>query len=219
MSFTNKNNQIQNMKYPIKSLSLLLMAGSITLAACGDSSETTSTTTTDTTTTTTSAPAAGTGGTSNMDSGANTGNATVSDAQWVSDAVAMNMAEINAHTAAQAHAATSDVKTHAKHMLTDHKKMGDEMKAYASKKNYTLPTAPPAEKAQMLEDMNNTKKGKDWDMAYLNAQVNDHNEAIAKFESGEKTVTDPELKAMITKTLPTLRDHLKMVQDAQAKMK
>jgi putative membrane protein len=213
------------MKAPIKSLSVLLMAGSMTLAACGDSSETTSTTsTTDTTSmaANSTAPAAD-AGTTAMDSGANTGAntgnaATTSDAQWVSDVVAMNMAEINAHTAAQSHATTSDVKMHAKHMLADHKKMGDEMKAYASKKNYTLPTAPPADKAQMLEDMNNNKKGKDWDMAYLDAQVNDHQETISKFESGEKTVTDPELKAMITKTLPTLRDHLKMVQDAQGKM-
>lgn len=200
------------MTTPMKSLSLLILAGSLTLTACGNEESTTSSTTTTDTTMASSAS------TAPMDTApAATAPDANNDAQWVSDVVAMNMAEINAHTAAQSHATTSDVKMHAKHMLTDHKKMGDEMMAYASKKNITLPTAPPDEKVKMLEDVN-AKKGKDWDMAYLDAQVNDHKETIAKFESGEQTVTDPELKAMITKTLPTLRDHLKMVEDAQGKM-
>lgn len=204
------------MKTTFKGLSLLLVAGTLMLTACGnEESSTTTSTTTDTAVGATSTPPPAETASSATTATPSTEN---NDGKWVSDVVAMNMAEINAHTAAQSHATTSDVKMHAKHMLTDHKKMGDEMTAYASKKNITLPTAPPEDKVKMLDELN-TKKGKDWDMGYLEAQVNDHKETIAKFESGEQTVTDPELKAMITKTLPTLRDHLKMVEDAQAKVK
>lgn len=129
-----------------------------------------------------------------------------------------NVAEVAAHKAAATHATTADVKMHAKHMLADHQKLGDEMKALATKKNMQVSMDPPADKKQMLDDMNANKKGKDWDMAYLDAQVKDHQEAISLFENGSKSVKDADLKALIDKTLPTLRDHLKMVQDAQAKM-
>ena len=71
----------------------------------------------------------------------------------------------------------------------------------------------------MLDDMNVNKKGKDWDMAYLDGQVRDHQEAISLFEIGSASVKDPDLKALIDKTLPRLRSHLQMGQDAQSKMK
>ena len=205
------------MKKSVLNLYLLLIAGSLSLASCGSNESTSSTATSDSTTTAmaqTPAPSMDPAPVATAPAAdANT------DAQWVADVVAANMAEIDAHTAAQTHAMTSDVKMHAKHMLADHKKMGEEMTAYAKKKNISLPSAPPADKAKMLEDMNANNKGKDWDKAYVDAQVNDHKETIAKFESGEKTVTDPELKDMITKTIPTLKMHLQMVEDAQSKMK
>ena len=42
------------------------------------------------------------------------------------------------HKAAQTHATTADVRMHAKHMPTDHMKLGDEMKGLASKKGLTV---------------------------------------------------------------------------------
>jgi len=203
---------------------LAFLAIATALASCGDSNTTTSTSTTDSNVDTrpVMAPAPST------DSGVNTGAATgattatgnsMTDQDFVTRASSMNVAEISAHKSAATHAMSADVKMHAKHMLADHQKMGDEMKALASKKNMTISNDPPADKKQMIDDMNANKKGKDWDMAYLNAQVNDHQEAISLFESASSSVKDPDLKAMIDKTLPTLRSHLQMVQDAQSKMK
>ncbi len=207
------------MKHTIKLTTLALAIG---LASCGDNSTTTSTTTTDSnadTKATMSAQPAMPPADANANMAAQPADAGMTDQDFVTKASSMNIAEVNAHKAAQTHATTADVKMHAKHMLTDHTKMGDEMKALASKKNMQVSAEPPAEKKQMLDDMNASKKGKDWDMAYVDAQVNDHNEAIALFEKGSASVKDADLKALIDKTLPTLRDHLKMVQDAQAKMK
>ena len=199
------------MKHTMK---LAALALAVSLASCGDSS-TTSTTTTDS---------------SNMDSqpmaaasadqipvGGSTANAGMTDQDFVTRASSMNVAEINAHKAAQTKATTADVKAHAKHMLTDHQKMGDEMKALASGKNMTISNDPPPEKQQAL-DVLNAKSGKDWDKGYVDAQVADHNEAISLFESGSASVKDPDLKALIDKTLPTLRSHLQMVQEAQTKL-
>jgi putative membrane protein len=204
-------------------LKLAALAIAVSLAACNDSSTTSSTTKTDSVADTKPAMTASPDQNTMMqDSSNKTGNqgmanAGMTDQDFVTKASAANIAEINAHKAAGTHAMSADVKMHAKHMLTDHMKLGDDMKALATKKGLTLSTDPPADKKKMLDDLN-TKKGKDWDMGYLDAQVQDHNEAIALFEQGSTSVKDADLKALIDKTLPTLRSHLQMVQEAQAKV-
>ncbi len=211
------NTKYRNMKHTIK---LATVALAFSLASCGDSTTTTTNTTTDsnmdTKTTMSADPAAPPANNSNMTTPP--ADAGMTDQDFVTQASSGNVAEVAAHKAAGTHAMSADVKMHAKHMLTDHMKMGDEMKTLAAKKNMQVSMDPPPAKKQMLDDMNANKKGKDWDMAYLDAQVNDHNETIALFEKGSASVKDADLKALIDKTLPTLRDHLKMVQDAQAKM-
>jgi len=42
--------------------------------------------------------------------------------------------------------------------------------------------------------------------------VKDHEEAVSLFDEEAKTGKDPELKAFAAKTLPTLKDHLKMAK-------
>lgn len=192
-------------------LKLSALALAVFLASCGDS-ETSTTTTTDSNADTKSTMSA-----EPASPPAGTADAGMSDQDFVTQASAMNMAEVNAHKTAKSRAVTANVKMHAGHMLTDHTKMGDEMKALADKKGMTLATEPPAEKKQMLDEVS-AKKGKDFDAAYVDAQVKDHEEAIALFEKGSASVKDADLKALIDKTLPTLRSHLEMVKDAQSKM-
>jgi len=191
-------------------LATLVLAAS--LASCGNNNNNTSTADS-TSTTTSTAPAA-----APMDSGAgmNTANA-MTDQDFVTQASSANAAEIAAHKAAQTHAKSADVKADAKHMLADHQKLADEVKKLATSKGLTLSDAVPADKQQQLDDMNK-KTGTDWDKAYLDNQVQAHQEAITLFENGSSSVKDPDLKALIDKTLPTLRSHLQMVQDAQAKL-
>jgi putative membrane protein len=56
-----------------------------------------------------------------------------------------------------------------------------------------------------------------FDRAWLEQMVEDHQTDIAAFQKAGKSVTDPDLKNFITKTLPVLQKHLKAVQQAQAK--
>lgn len=215
------------MTTPFKHLSYLMLSGMlITAVACG-SDATDDATAADSDTammtidaTPPTAPADGAmAGSDSMPADpmmANTGNA---DQDFATKASATNLAEIRAHQAALDRAMTPDVKKHAQMMLTDHKKMDADMKALASKKSITLASEPRPDKVKMQDDMNASKQGKDWDMGYVDAQIQDHKETIALFEDGEKSVKDAELKTLITSTLPKLRAHLKMVEDAKSKMK
>ena len=210
-------------KITYKSITAMMMAGAFSLAmsSCGnggnsaatgtDSSASGSTSTMATTT-----PPAMPADTSHPATAAPAAQG-MTDQDFITKASAANLAEINAHKAAGSHAMSAEVKSLAKHMLADHEKLGSDVKAYAAKKKLTVSTEPPADKKQMLDDVN-SKKGKDWDAAYLDAQEADHKEVIAMFQSAQGSVTDPELKDMITKTIPQLQMHLQMVQDTKSKM-
>ena len=200
-----------------KTLKLSVLVFATMLASCGDNSSTT--TTTDSNVDTKPVVAAAPAGDTPVVSASTSTPAAMTDQEFVTKASSANVAEVTAHKSAQTHAMGADVKMHAKHMLNDHEKLGSEMKALAAKKNLTISNDPPADKKQMIDDMNANKKGKDWDRAYIDAQVADHQEAISLFEAGSSSVKDPDLKALIDKTLPTLRDHLQMIKDVQSKMK
>ena len=47
----------------------------------------------------------------------------------------------------------------------------------------------------------------------------DRETIVPSFENESKNGTDADLKSWVDKTLPTLRDHLKMAQDLQKKVK
>jgi predicted outer membrane protein len=59
-----------------------------------------------------------------------------------------------------------------------------------------------------------TINGTDFDKEYLAIMVKDHEKNIAAFEEEAKDGEDADVKAWAEKTLPTLKEHLKMVQDA-----
>jgi putative membrane protein len=194
----------KTMKHALQLATLVLAA---LLVSCGNNNS--STATADSTSTTMAAPM----DTTPMNQPANT----MTDQDFVTQASAANAAEIAAHKAAQTHAKSADVKTHAKKMLADHEKLGTEMKSLASAKGWTLSDGPAPDQQQQLDNMNNMS-GADWDKAYTGSQLQAHQDAVSLFEMGSSSVQDIDLKALIDKTLPTLREHLQMVQDMQAKM-
>lgn len=59
--------------------------------------------------------------------------------------------------------------------------------------------------------------GPQLDKEYADDMVEDHEQDVKEFKEAQKKVKDPELRAWITKTLPTLEGHLTMAKDMQAK--
>ena len=70
----------------------------------------------------------------------------------------------------------------------------------------------------MVDDLSK-KSGRDFDRAYMNAMVKDHQEDIKAFETAEKKVTDTEVKAFISNTLPILHIHLDSAKAIQKRLK
>jgi putative membrane protein len=56
-----------------------------------------------------------------------------------------------------------------------------------------------------------------FDRVYLDDMVQDHVSTVCEFESASQSLSDEKLKKFADKTLPTLRKHLQMARDLDAK--
>jgi putative membrane protein len=61
--------------------------------------------------------------------------------------------------------------------------------------------------------------GAQFDRAYMQDMVKDHEEDVAEFQREANNGSDPDVKAFAGKTLPTLQSHLQSAQDTRAQLK
>jgi putative membrane protein len=140
------------------------------------------------------------------------------DSAFMKTAAMDGMAEVELGRLAMQNAESSDVKQFAQRMVDDHGKANGELKSLAAQKNVTLPTELDA-KHKAMHDKLSKMSGAAFDTAYMSHMVTDHKEAVALFQREAKSGTDADTKAFAEKTLPTLREHMKMAQDVSAKTK
>ena len=89
---------------------------------------------------------------------------------------------------------------------------------HCCQKNVTLPAELDSSHKSTLENLR-TKVGPDFDKAYVDDMVSDHEKAVSEFQSRAKNASDPDVKVFAEKTLPTLQKHLDAIKAIQAKMK
>jgi putative membrane protein len=140
------------------------------------------------------------------------------DATFIKTAAMDGMAEVEHGGLAAKNAASNEVKQFAQRMVDDHGKANTELKSLASQKNVTLPPELDA-KHKAMQDKLSKLNGAAFDSAYMAHMAAAHKEAVTLFQREAKTGKDAETRAFAEKTLPTLREHLKMAQDLGAKNK
>lgn len=211
----------------------LLCVFSLVVFAChhenndnGATTDTSTTTTnaTDTSGTTLTIDTSGTetsGTTSTSSTGSSGGTISslvTADKEFVMKAAQGGMAEVMLGQMASSKGTSPDVKTFGNRMVSDHGKANDELKQLAQTKGMALP-ADADDESKKMSDKLSKLSGKDFDREYINGMVEDHEKDVKEFEKASKDATDSDLRAWVSKTLPTLQDHLKMARDAKAKLK
>lgn len=129
------------------------------------------------------------------------------DDDFVEDASAKGVAEVEAGKLAEEKGVAADVKAFGKMMVADHTKANEKLKSIATAKDLEVSDdAMLLDKAKaMILDLRNASS---FDQAYANNQVKAHEATIALFEEQIADGKDPELKAFAQETLPALKKHL-----------
>lgn len=136
-----------------------------------------------------------------------------SPADFVDEASAKGIAEIETAKMALEKSTSPDIKRFAEQMIKDHTQANQELAAIAKRKN--LEVATEAEllnkaKAMILE----LRSGESFDEAYANNQVAAHEATLELFreQSEDEDAEDTDIQAFATSTLPKLEQHLEMAK-------
>jgi putative membrane protein len=140
------------------------------------------------------------------------------DADFAVTAANGGMAEVALGQLAQQKATNPEVKAFGAQMVTDHTKANEKMMALAKQKNITLPATVGADEQKMMADLSK-KTGKDFDKAYVEAMVKDHDKDVTLFEKESKDGKDADVKALAAATLPVLKMHQTMIKAIDKKLK
>ena len=130
------------------------------------------------------------------------------DVSFIQKAAGGGAQEVENGKMAERQAKSAEVKNVAARMVADHTRINKELTALANRKGVTFNTS--GVRAQNLGTA-------DFDRAYLKLLEEVHKTDIAAFENEAKSGNDSELKAWTSKTLPTLKQHLAMVEAAEKK--
>lgn len=135
------------------------------------------------------------------------------DRGFINAVAQSNMLEVKLGELARTHGEADKVKILGEHMVADHTKAEEELKAFAAKKGVVVPTNLNEENYRIYNKLVK-KQGKDFDKAFTKCMVKDHKKEIAEFEKFTKKGDDAELKTWAEKALPILEHHKTMSEEA-----
>ena len=175
-------------------------------------------------------PAPPSAGSTGMDKGAGSGTVTKAttksgstalaraDRRFAEKAMQGGMAEVEAGKMAMDKAQDAQVKAFAKKMVDDHSKANAELTKLASAKGITPPAAVDGGHKRKMDRMS-SKSGADFDRAYMDDMVDDHQATVRDFRNAAKSAKDPEIKAFAASTLPALEQHLQEAKTLESAVK
>lgn len=134
------------------------------------------------------------------------------DLSFAEKAASGGMMELDMARMALNQASAQDVRDFAQMILDDHGIAHTELRALARTRSIVLPAVPGVPAQEKINKLS-TKTGPDFDKAYIDMMVSDHEADIAAFEHQSKNGTDEALRDWATRKLPELRHHLDMARE------
>lgn len=196
----------------------MLAVATLAVAACGKKDNNG----VDTTATSSTTSSTDTSAMSASSTGATTANGNMSDANIFALLDEANTADSSAGAIAATKGTSSQVRDFAKRMERDHHQMRVQGQALAKKLNVT-PSAPSDDPVQSMASsetntLNSTAKGKDFDKAYIDAEVDAHKAVLDLATKAAGQTQTAELKNLIQKAAPVVQAHLTLAESIQKKL-
>jgi putative membrane protein len=134
-----------------------------------------------------------------------------------------NAADSSAGAVAATKGTSSAVRDFGNRMVRDHHQLRAQGQTLAKKLNITPgppsddPVAPAAQKE--MDTLNSTAKGKDFDKAYIDDEVDIHKSVLDLATKAAGQTQSAELKNLIQKAAPVIQAHLTLAESIQKRMK
>jgi putative membrane protein len=134
-----------------------------------------------------------------------------------------NAADSAAGALAAAKGTSSAVRDFGRRMTRDHHTLRAQGEALAKKLKIT-PTPPAddnlvADAQKNMDNLNSTAKGKDFDKAYIDSEVDAHKKVLDLATKAMDQAQNTELKNLIQKAAPVIKGHLDLAESIQKNLK
>jgi putative membrane protein len=140
-----------------------------------------------------------------------TANNPMADRDFVKEALQGGMAEVQMGQLALQKSSNEDIKQFAQRMVTDHTKMGDQMKPIALQLGVKEPTDLSKKDKSTIAKLQNLD-GDAFDKAYVQTMLKDHKHDQAAFRQAADKAADPNVKQAATQGEAVISDHLQHIQ-------
>lgn len=137
------------------------------------------------------------------------------DREFITEAAQGGMAEVEHARTALNTSRNDGIQQFSRRLQEDHTRANDELRQLAANKGISVPTETSRDPRKMMEHLTKLS-GNEFDKAYIDHMVKDHQEDIAKFEDAAKNAKDSDVRAFAEKQLPVLREHLDMARNLQS---
>jgi len=168
------------------------------------------------------APVAGTPAAGDTGAGAMGAAGAMSDANILSMISLSNGAEIATSKAAQNNLTNANAKAFASDMIKSHQQMQGQVDQLVTRLNITPQAPPTAEAMQKMIDSAttalNSARGAAVDTQYMSFQVQAHQRTLNDLQRFETMAQNAEVRALVQKSIPIVREHLQRAQEIQGKM-
>jgi putative membrane protein len=132
-------------------------------------------------------------------------------ADFLVEAIAANMAEIEVARLAISQSKNEDIKSMARQLEKDHHAILSELKSFASEKGVSVPSELSDADSRQIQSLREEKTG-DFDKKLLRDLESRHSSSIKKYEKCVESSDDLDLKNMAGKQLVTIRAHDHMIE-------
>lgn len=136
----------------------------------------------------------------------------ISDNEFLIKAAKDNAMEVKLGEMAADRGASAGVRQYGQRLAKDHSKAEQQLMPIVREKGVNLPQEM-SKKDRAAVDRFAALSGADFDRQFVQHMIHDHEKAIAMFENEAKNGKDAAAKAYAEKTLPTLREHLKIARE------
>ncbi|HEX8848171.1 MAG TPA: DUF4142 domain-containing protein [Gemmatimonadaceae bacterium] len=145
-----------------------------------------------------------------------------SDADIVAYLDAANMSDSSGGKLASTKGSSADVKNYGKMMMGEHHALREQGQQLARQKNITPNPAggdSTAQKAKSaMQSLEQQPKGAAWDKAYIDNEVQTHEQVLANAKAAHDQTKDADLKGLIEKASPVIQKHLDRAREIQQKL-
>ena len=139
------------------------------------------------------------------------------DQKFSEEAAIGGLMEVTLGELALQQAKDEQVMAFGQRMVQDHGQANEKLMAIAEQKGIQLPQELPEDAQQKYEELQQLSDA-EFDRAYMDEMVKDHEKDVQAFEQQAESGQDPDLRAFAEETLPTLREHLEMAKEVHSQV-